>query len=255
VSKTVLQRWLRGIPPPAWTRRPNAKDDLRAEALALRVKGWSVNDIAIELGVSKSTAWQWVRHLPLDLDSERAQAKRAKAQHMTDAQWAARRAARDERRARLADAAGAAVGDLNQRDLLLAGAAIYWCEGRKTKPWRPHECHVNFTNSDPGLLMLFLRFLESAGHHRDGLTYRVSIHESADAEAATHWWAERLGLPLDRFKRPTLKRHQPTNRRNVGREYHGCLVIDVPQSRELYWQIDGVMRAVGSATAKPFPQP
>jgi len=30
VSKTMLREWLRGIPPPDWTKRPNAKDDLKA---------------------------------------------------------------------------------------------------------------------------------------------------------------------------------------------------------------------------------
>jgi transcriptional regulator with XRE-family HTH domain len=34
VSKTLLQEWLRGVPPPAWTARPTAKDDRRARALA-----------------------------------------------------------------------------------------------------------------------------------------------------------------------------------------------------------------------------
>ena len=72
----MLQDWLRGIPPPEWTRRPNAKDDLRARAVELRGQGWSVNDIALELGVARSTAWQWVKHLPLDLDSDRARRKR-----------------------------------------------------------------------------------------------------------------------------------------------------------------------------------
>ncbi|MFI9642037.1 helix-turn-helix domain-containing protein [Micromonospora sp. NPDC051925] len=53
---------LRGVPPPAWTRRPTAKDGLRAAAVALRGEGCSVNDIATRLGVAKSTAYLWVKH-------------------------------------------------------------------------------------------------------------------------------------------------------------------------------------------------
>jgi transposase-like protein len=87
VTKVCLVEWLRGIPPPDWTRRPNAKDDLRAQAVSLRQDGWSVNDIAAELGVANSTAFQWVRHLPLDRDSDRARMKRARSKLMTDAQW------------------------------------------------------------------------------------------------------------------------------------------------------------------------
>ncbi|MFC0528174.1 hypothetical protein [Phytohabitans kaempferiae] len=56
VSRDLLNELLRGVPPPAWTRRPNAKDELRARAEELRAEGRSVNDIALALGVSKSTA-------------------------------------------------------------------------------------------------------------------------------------------------------------------------------------------------------
>jgi hypothetical protein len=68
IGKELLQELLRGVPPPEWTRRPNAKDELRARALELRGQGRSVNAIADELGVSKSTAYLWVRHLPFDKD-------------------------------------------------------------------------------------------------------------------------------------------------------------------------------------------
>jgi hypothetical protein len=102
---------------------------------------------------------------------------------------------------------------------------------------------VKFINSDPMLLEIFLRFLLSQGYDRASLTYRVSIHESADQERAVDWWVERLALPRERFMRTTLKRHTPrTNRRNTGEGYHGCLVVDVPKGRELYWRIEGVMR-------------
>lgn len=102
-----------------------------------------------------------------------------------------------------------------------------------------------FVNSDPCLLDLFVRFVEAQGVDRAAATYRVLIHQRVDAEAASQWWAERLQLPGDRFRRPTLKRHVPvTNRRNTGEDYHGCLVITVPRSRELYWTVEDPMRAI-----------
>lgn len=255
VTKHTLTGWLRGVPAPTWTRRPTAKDELRERAVALRGDGLSVNDIALELGVATSTAWLWVKHLPLDRDTERARRKAAHARTMTDARWAERRLARDERRARLLAEAGGAVGQLSGRDLALLGAVAYWCEGTKSKPWRPNQEHVTFTNSDPLLLELFLRFVESRGRPRAELTYRVAIHESADATAAVDWWADRLCLPVDRFKRPTLKRHSPaTVRRNTAEGYHGCLVVDVPRGRELYWFIEGTVGALlGRESSPPVP--
>ena len=92
------------------------------------------------------------------------------------------------------------------------------------------------------LIRLFLRFLESWGEDRQSLRYRISIHESADAEAAGRWWADVVGVPFGNFRRPTLKTHNPsTVRHNVGDPYRGCISVDVPDSRTLLWRIEGLM--------------
>ncbi|MFG2011765.1 helix-turn-helix domain-containing protein [Micromonospora sp. NPDC048868] len=232
---------LRGVPAPERTRRPNAKDDLRAAAVELRAEGRSVNDIARQLGVAKSTAYQWVRDLPLAEEGAGAERRRAHAALMTEARWSAHRKARDTARAAEQVRAAGLVGSLADRDLLLLGAAIYWCEGTKSKPWRRDD-RLQFVNSDPGLLALFLRFLEVCGVDRAVPSYRISIHETADLDAALKWWARKLDLPVDRFQRANLKKHRPaTLRRNVGDDYRGCLVITVPRSRELYWRIEGMI--------------
>ena len=57
VGNGTLSEWLRGIEPPAWTQRPNAKDDLRGVAVEMRKDGYTVPQIACDLGISKSTAY------------------------------------------------------------------------------------------------------------------------------------------------------------------------------------------------------
>ncbi|MGC4886887.1 helix-turn-helix domain-containing protein [Micromonospora sp. DT227] len=238
---------LRGVPPPKWTRRPRARDDARAEALRLRATGCSVNQIAVRLGVAKSTVYQWVRHLPLNPDAATAERRRAHAKVMTDARWGAHREARDAEQAAVQARAAAAVGGLGERDLLMLGAAIYWCEGSKSKPWRSQD-RLEFVNSDPLLLALFLAFLAACGVNRETASYRLLIHESGEVEATERWWAERLRLPPERFTRATLKRHSPkTVRRNSGESYRGCLVITVPRSRQLYWRVEGLIAGIGDA--------
>jgi hypothetical protein len=214
----------------------------------MRGDGRSVNDIATTLGVSKSTAYLWVRHLPLDPDPAAERARRqAHSKAMTDARWGEYRVARDEMEDGIRDKAARWVGTLKHRDVLLAGAVAYWCEGAKSKPWRK-QSHLKFTNSDPGLIELFLRFVEALGVSRQRLTYRVGIHESADVEGAVQWWAERIGVPVESMRRPTLKRHKPsTNRRNTGDGYRGCLQIDVPRSRQLYVRVEGIMAGLFDA--------
>lgn len=244
VGGATLTDWLRGIEPPEWTRRPNAKDGLRREAVELRKQGWSVNDLAERLGVAKSTAWSWVRHIPLDPNSDRARQKQEHAAIMIAGRWDAHRAERDRREAEERGRAVADVGEITERDILLGGALVYMCEGAKSKPWRRLD-RLKFINNDPRLHRLFLCFLGAHGYGSDSLRYRVHIHETADAEAAGDWWAETLGVPRDLFERPTIKRHNPATRRaNTGDDYHGCLLITVPRSRELYWRVEGVMDAM-----------
>ena len=69
-SDQTLGDALRGEPPPAWTRRPNAKDEVRARARALRGEGRDYDEIAARLGVSKSSVSLWVRDLPTPRPAE-----------------------------------------------------------------------------------------------------------------------------------------------------------------------------------------
>ena len=147
-SNQTLCEALRGEPPPEWTRRPNAKDEVRARARELRGRGKDYEEIASRLGVSKSSVSLWVRDLPTPsrLTYEECR-KRSVAG--TRRYWEAERPARDAARSAIRDAAAAEIGQLSEREILLIGAIAYWCEGAKSKPYRRAE-QVNFINSDAG---------------------------------------------------------------------------------------------------------
>jgi transposase len=253
VGSGTLSEWLRGIEPPAWTQRPNAKDDLRQRAIEMRDEGSSVPKIAAALGVSKSTAYLWTKHLPLPFTPEEAAAWRSeRSKESATARWAPINEARDTARDAINRAERRWVGELSDREVMMLGALCYGCEGTKAKPWEPNRCRVTFINSDPGLILLFLRFLELAGEERGRLLYRIHIHESADVRAAERWWADLVGVPVEQFAKPTLKTHNPsTVRLNVGDSYRGCLIVRAPRSRELYWRIEGLVGGITGAGASP----
>ena len=247
-GKDTVQEWLRGVPVPEWTKRPNAKDDLRALAVELRLQGTSVPKIAVALGVARSTAFRWTQHIPLDFNEEAAERRKAHSKAMTDARWADYRVQRDEERDRVTTGAMRTVGGLSKREVLLLGAAIYWCEGEKSKPWRPNSNRVQFVNSDPVLVRLFIKFVQQLGYPREAQSYRIAIHESGDVERARAWWSDQLGVPASLLLRTTLKRHNPaTVRHNSGDHYHGCVVVQVLKARQLYWRIEGIMRGMAKA--------
>src|SRR5215469_9535150 len=196
---------VRGIPPQPWTRRPRAKDDLRDAARELRAKGYTYLEIVAELGVSKGSASLWCRDMPRvgRLSSEEIRKRNSAG---VSAFWAEESPRREARRQAVSDQAAKAIGSLTDREVIIVGAMAYWCEGAKNKPYRRFGNEVAFINSDPKLILFFLRFLAIAGIDRDRIYCRVSIHQSADVGAAEQFWREVAALPDDQFQRPTLKR-------------------------------------------------
>lgn len=237
-NNDILNRLLEGEPPPVWTKRPNAKDDLRDRARGLRLQGWTYDRIQAELGCSKSSISLWVRDLPKPTqrkptpDESSAIAKRG---------WEAKLRIREEERQRTKTAAAAEVGKLSDRELFLLGVGLYWAEGTKDKPYDRRE-NVTFVNSDPGMIHVFLAWLDLLGIERERLRFSVMIHERADVAGAERYWADLVGIDADRtsFNKTTLKKHNPkTVRKNVGDSYRGCLTIKVLRSADLYRRIAG----------------
>ncbi|WP_327156512.1 hypothetical protein OHU45_22320 [Streptomyces tubercidicus] len=235
-NNDLLNRLLEGIPAPDWTRRPNAKDDLRTRARELRGQGLTYDRIQLELGCSKSSISLWVRDLPKP-PPRRTPAEQARIAR--EKRWEHELAVRDRERRETKSAATQEVGDLSDRELLLAGAVLYWAEGTKDKPYKRRE-HVQFVNSDPGVIKVFAAWLRLLGVDPERIAYRVMIHMTADVEAAERYWAGLVGVDVTALQKTTIKKHNPkTTRKNVGEGYHGCLVIRVLQSAELYRRIEG----------------
>ncbi|MCW8219558.1 hypothetical protein [Streptomyces griseolus] len=235
-NNDLLQRLVNGEPAPEWTKRPNAKDDLRAKARELRRRGLTYDAIQVELGCSKSSISLWVRDLP---KPERSRTAVEQARLAGRKRWDHELALRDTERQRTKADAKKEIGAMSDRDLFLVGTALYWSEGTKDKPYDRRES-VTFINSDPGMVEVYLAWLALLGFPREQLRYRLMIHETADAESAKSYWADLIGIDASAFQKTTLKKHNPkTVRKNVGGDYRGCLIIRVPQGAELYRRIEG----------------
>ena len=132
---------------------------------------------------------------------------------------------------------------LTEREILIAGAIAYWCEGAKSKPHRRDDRWSSST-AIPALIRFFLRFLDS-GRNRPARTcaYRVHIHETADVAAAERFWLSVTHADHASF---AVRRSNVTTRgpsaRTWATDYHGCLSIDVRRSADLYRQIEGWAR-------------
>ncbi|MGW7270204.1 hypothetical protein ACWGH5_06775 [Streptomyces sp. NPDC054864] len=234
-NKETLSRLVQGEPPAEWTKRPRAKDDLRERARELRRQGRTYNEIQAELGCSKSSVSLWVRDLPHPEPKCTPEEQRARM----NAGLARLRAEQDRERQATKHAAIAEIGELSDRELFVLGVGLYWAEGQKSKPYARREV-VTFINSDPGVIRVYLAWLDLLGIAPERLNYRVMIHESADVATAEAYWADLVRVDVSTLQRTTLKKHNPkTVRKNTGDDYRGCLVIRVRQGADLYCRIEG----------------
>jgi hypothetical protein len=180
--------------------------------LMRRDEGRSVREIAALLGVSVASVSRWTVDITLSPGFIEALRQRNPAVNGcltgTREQSAARRAIRMEAQGRGRERAR------RPTRLHLAGCMLYWAEGSKDRNT------VKFTNSDPDLVSLFVRFLRACYDvSPERITLSVNCHlnnglELAEIEA---WWLERLGLPGASLRKSTVNRASSASRwrRNV----------------------------------------
>ncbi len=238
----TLSTWLKDIPAPEWTKRPTAKDDLRALALEMRMQGMSYKEIAQEIGVSKSSLSLWLRGVLLtEEQKERLEGKQSENGRRRAEANRALRVAREEKIRR---EAAAQIPTIAESELFVAGVVAYRAEGAKQKAW-VSSCQVAFANSDPKMILLFLRFLKLLGYERADVSACLAIHESGDERRALRFWSNITGIPKESFLKTILKRHNPkTVRKNTGEAYHGCLTIRVKRSSDFNRRLDGWFHAI-----------
>ncbi|WP_405492105.1 hypothetical protein [Streptomyces sp. NBC_00096] len=245
-NNNILNGLVKGEPPPEWTKRPNAKDDLRDRARELRLQGMTYDEIQVELGCSKSSISLWVRDLPKP--ERRRTSEEASA--IARRGWQRTLEIREGERRQTKLEAASEIGPFSERDLFLVGVSLYWSEGSKDKAYDRRERAI-FVNSDPGMVNVHLSWLRLLGVKGEHVRFAVTIHETADVAGAERFWADLTGVPPEQFLKTTLKRHNPkTTRKNTGESYHGCLAVRVLQSAGLYRRIEGWWCGIVGAAAQ-----
>ncbi|GAA3721519.1 hypothetical protein [Streptomyces tremellae] len=220
--------------------RARARDDLREQARALHSQGLTYDRIQQRLGCSKSSISLWVRDLPRPPRRDPGEQGLLTARK----RWDRELPIRDEKRQRTREAALAEIGTMTDRELFMAGVALYWAEGSKDTAYARRERAV-FINSDPGVITVHLAWLDLLGIERDLLRFRLPMHETADVPGAECYWAELTRMDRSQFQRATLNepRSRSTTRGHSGRTRgeacRGCLIIAVQQSADLYRRIEG----------------
>lgn len=219
-----------------------AKKELQDEARRLRAEGKSVPEIQKLLRVSKSSVSLWVRGV--ELQQEQRDSLKDRQRKFGDANAGAK--ANKERFGDLRltyQEAGRAIAR-EMRPLHLAGCMLYWAEGAKAKD------RVNFVNSDPNMILFFMRFLrEELDVTNEMISLHLHCHTNNPQEIRQIeiYWTNLLKLPNECLTKTQI--HEPKPRVRTKILKNGICGIRV-NSTELTQQIFGAIQEYAKLLAQ-----
>lgn len=214
-----------------------AKSVLRMEARQLRNKGLGIKTIAHTLSVSSSSVSLWCRDITLSPEQIKVLEVRSH-----DPRYGRRleytqklMEIKNKKIIDLLEQGKKEIGTITKRERFVAGVALYWAEGFKK------DNLVGFSNSDPAMVMVFMRWLHLCGVAKDRLKYRVGVNEAYrdKIEEIERYWRNTLGVNKTQFQKPFFQKVQWKKIYDNPDAYHGVLRVRVSKSTDFLRKIHG----------------
>jgi len=212
----------------------------KIKAQELRQKGWSINEIAQKLNISKSTTSVWCRDISLTpIQIQRLVEKQTSKSYKGRLKGLEKIRQKRLQEVELLRKEGIKeIKKLNKKEFLIAGIAIYWSEGYTA----PVNYEVGFTNSDPKMVLFMLEWFKNCCKvSNNRFSFRVGINEihKDRVKKVEKYWSQLTGIPLSQFNKVSLKKTKIKKIYKNYNEYYGTLRIKVRQGTRLRRKIDG----------------
>lgn len=199
----------------------------REAARELRAEGLTLLQIATRLGVAKASVSVWVRDVSFEPRPRQTSRRREPNVLQQRKQVEIDEGLRWGREQ---------IGALSDRDLLIAGAALYAGEGKKG------DGRVGFANTNPEMMAAFCAWLRRFFDVDESrLRVRLYLHQGLDLEAATDHWSRVTGIPHTQFRKPYRAVPDPSIRN--AKHVFGCATVDYSCSRT-HRQVMGLVAAL-----------
>lgn len=106
-----------------------------------------------------------------------------------------------------------------ERHLKTAGLMLYWGEGSKTL-----NGQVNFTNTNPDSIVLFLSFLRKIYSPQESrLRCRLYCYTNQDINQEINYWSKLTQIPISQFSKPYIAK--PKNQKHVKITHGVCHIV------------------------------
>ncbi len=222
---------------------------LKEQAINLRREGLSYSEILQKIPVAKSTLSLWLQSVELSKkQTQRLTEKKLLAIQrgsQTRRNWRVTTTKLIKKQAYLE--IKKKIKKIDTKALWLMGIMLYWAEGAKDKEYKPGQS-VIFSNSDPLMIKLFLRWLHICLQIPiENIQLSIYIHENhkQNIEKIITFWSYTTGFSIRKFDKIYYKKHKvKIHRRNIEENYHGLLRIRIRKSSALNRKITGWIEGI-----------
>ncbi|MFA7319173.1 MAG: helix-turn-helix domain-containing protein [Parcubacteria group bacterium] len=176
------------------------KDKL--QAVKLRKQGYSYNEIGDRLKVPKSTLSYWLAGIEISQKAKKRLASRVfegSVKGLINRNRNQTKLAK-ERAAKIRSLAKKEFSILKKDKLFLVGISLYWAEGYKKGAQGSKWKAIDFTNSDPKMVVIMVRFFKKfLKIKEDKIKVQLIAHKNVDIEKSVTYWSSLTNIPQDQF--------------------------------------------------------
>lgn len=220
------------------------------KALSLRLEGKTYGEIKQALNIPKSTLSSWLKAVALPPHA--LSILQRKQQHSLEPlmQFNERRTLTIQKENQnISEEFKQKVKTLNQRELMLIGASLYWAEGYKNfNHKRKSYPYINFANSDPTMVVVFINFLEKVLKiSKDKMRAIVYAYPATNKPEAIHYWQNITNIPKENFRLLQLVSKSSKGKRSKNLLPYGTLQLRSSGRKEFFkiqGLIDGIAKSI-----------
>lgn len=221
-------------------------EETKDKAILLRKQGKTFRQIARVLHLPLSTTHLWTKSIKLT----KSQLEKIKSAHKKAFQVGRKLGSKKQhlqtqvKTKKFMKIGKQQVGRLSKRELTLVGAALYWSEGFKK------DSRLGFSNSDPKMIKLFLRWLFKIGKvPKKNIRLRVGINQSYRNRSGEiqKEWSRLINVPLSQFQKPFFQKTSWKKSYRNRNKYLGVLRVRANKQKELFLTILGMIEGLKQA--------
>ena len=218
----------------------------KVRAVNLRKQGYSYQEVAQILKISKSTAYLWTKKIRLSISAKKRIQNKIKealgrgliAYNKIHGKIRSQEAAKI--REDYKKKASREIKKLSKKDLKLIGAALYWAEGGLR-----NRNSLRFGNSNPLMIKTIMKFFrEVCNIPPEKIKARIHLYPNINQKKATNYWIKITNLPRRNFHPPQIQISRASQgKRPINTLPYGTLHLTVSNT-ELTCKVKGWIQSI-----------